>query len=80
MNQLFDIPESKSPKLLWMEKHGVKTHQSDLSEDPWIAWLASNESVDGLPRNMEKCGYGNTKDEAITDLAIKNNLKFWNEE
>lgn len=44
MNTLFDdLPESKSPRLLWMEKHGVKTGNIDGKE--WFAWT---------PKQLEK--------------------------
>jgi hypothetical protein len=82
MNELFDIPVSKSPRLQWIERHGIQTHHAPhMKEDgtPWSAWLPSNQHSSGLPMDPEACGYGMTEDEAMIDLAIKNRMKGWNE-
>jgi len=77
MSELFDIPESKSPRLQWMEKHGIETAKgnferpSDKSRHEWIAW--SNPEI-------QSTGWGNAEDEAITQLALKMGIKLWNEE
>ena len=65
MIELFDIPESKSPRLVWMEKHGVKTsYCNDL-------WQAEH----GIT-----IAFGDSELDALTELAKKLNLKLWNEE
>ena len=81
---LFDIPEQKSPRLLWMEKHGIEIiHRPEFDgeeEDeltgatlyPYMA-IACGEKV-GPP------GFGMAEDCAITDWARKNNVRLWNEE
>ncbi len=50
MKDLFEIPESLSPRLLWLEKHGFLTHFYDGGEDelgdapsPWMALLPLEE-------------------------------------
>lgn len=80
---LFDIPEQKSPRLLWIEKHGVKiahypefdgTQEDDMGETmyPYFAWT-------GTP-SIATSGSGMTADDALTDWARKNHVKLWNEE
>lgn len=71
-DNLFDIPESKSPRLLWMEKHGVWTSKTNFVdfEQPEHAWKAEAAG---------KIGVGPTEDDAIVDLAKIMNLKLWNE-
>lgn len=74
MNDLFEIPESKSPRLLWIEKHMITTRKTGTDSDElgdcqrWIA------------QNPMKIGYGHTEDEALTQLALKLGVKLWNEE
>lgn len=64
------MSESKSPRLLWMEKHGVETGGPDEDDEFWA-----------------KCGdspsqyaYGQTEEQAIIAIAVKNKWKLWNEE
>lgn len=69
MTELFDIQESKSPRLLWMDKHGIYTMKYTLNET-------------GKPWNAEAAGYvcsGETEDDAIFSLAEKLQLRLWNE-
>jgi hypothetical protein len=72
-----------SPRLAWIKKHGVRTHHSRAFEDAeWLPWCAAfgepfeviNEQGDGA------LGFGQTEDEAIIDLAVKFDVKLWNEE
>ena len=73
MTELFDLPETKSPRLCWLEKHGIVTLRG--KSDSWAAWLkAKPTKVD------QTIGYGESEDEAIADLAIKLGLRLWNEE
>jgi hypothetical protein len=76
-----------SPRLAWRKRHGVQTlHNRDFEDDaeylPWISWLASDCSEpDGIPNcDPESCGYGKSEDEAMCDLAVKRNIRLWNEE
>lgn len=67
MNELFTIPESKSPRLLWMELHGIET-----SDDPITpGWMAY-----GI---KEGVGFGSTEEEAIFEYAKNAEIKLWNE-
>lgn len=73
-----------SPRVVWMKKHGVKTHNCpDLAPINWCAWERSNYpngDENGIPNNPELCGYGPTEDDAIADMARLTKLKLWNEE
>lgn len=81
MKDLFDIPESKSPQLKWIEKHGITTHYSaDLCDGehlPWIAWDKANDDGEGTPDNQDACGYGYTENEALLDLLVTRGLEHW---
>ncbi len=71
---LFDVPEQKSPRLLWLERHNIETRQTGTSSDELgdcMRWIAEN------PVGI---GYGETKNEAVTKLALKLGIKFWFEE
>jgi len=80
MTDLFNISESKSPRLLWMEKHGITTMppaDNDQEQD-WLAWRKSDE-IGGMPP-MDKVGEGGTESAAITDLCRLVGIRLWNEE
>ena len=90
MSELFDIPTTKSPRLLWLEKHGFLTHKADhVDEDPWMAIIPMEGHTGsiveimaewcGLYEEMNAIGYGHTESDAINDCAIKMNIKLWNE-
>ena len=70
MTDLFPNTESKSPRLLWMEKHGIYVWcRKPYGIKPFVC--------DG-PGEMY--GEGHTEDEAILDYATANKIKLWNEE
>jgi hypothetical protein len=73
MTELFDIPETKSPRLIWLEKHQIVTLRG--KPDSWAAWVKGKNI-----RPNCSYGYGETEDDAITSLAIKLGLRLWNEE
>lgn len=90
MDSLFAIPETKSPRLLWIEKHGVLTHHAPhCDEDPWMAIIPMDGhkgSVGAIMaewcRLYDECnavGYGKTEADAIVDLACNLNIPLWNE-
>jgi hypothetical protein len=90
MTELFDIPESKSPRLQWIEDMGILTHRAPHMPEPWMAIQPLEEDKGkGIPTIMsESCriyddanlvGYGQTEDEAITNLAKNLGLRLWNE-
>ena len=59
----------KSPRLRWMERHGVTTRCSGTF---WFA--GKGEPIQG------QLGCGKTEDEAITAWAKANGVRLWNEE
>ena len=69
-SDLFTLPETPSPRLAWMRRHGIET-ATDLIE--WIAWqpCAGEPDVEAT---------GPTEDDAICELAKKLGLRLWNEE
>lgn len=69
---LFDLPESKSPRLLWMEEQGIACIKLDLDlpENAWQAMHAETQTIVRGPTDLD----------AIADLARKLNLKLWNEQ
>ena len=73
-----------SPRLAWMKRHEIRTWFSESVEPedgPWIAWLRSNAGdEDGIPRDLDACGYGDTEEGALGDLARRHNFHLWNEE
>lgn len=84
--ELFSVPESKSPKLRWMERHGLRTkHNPDSQhgdEDDfgnelfrWYAW--KYEGKLNPPRNAAG---GDTEDDALAAWAVANGKLLWNEE
>lgn len=74
MTDLFHIPESKSPRLKWMEKYNIKTWFTEGLDYPWCA--ATEEMI---LRCSDKLGTGDTEDEAITNLAKSLGIRLWNE-
>ena len=85
--ELFDVPETKSPKLKWLEQHKIKTEQTqykvgdedEFGEDlfPWYAWTGGANIA---RTSTSKMAGGETEDEAIRNLAIKLHLRTWGEE
>lgn len=72
MSELFDIEESKSPRLAWIEKHQIVTLRG--KPDSWAAWINMRPTID------QTIGYGETEDEAVVSLAVKLGIRLWNEE
>ena len=79
-DELFEIPVVLSPRLAWMQKHGVETHQNGelWGEKPgtWVATLTVGNAL-----GLKACHWATapTENDAIVDLALKLNLKLWNE-
>ncbi len=80
MNDLFEIPKTLSPRLLWIAKHGFYTgklnHTEDEAGDVPAKWVATRQ--DPIFRAIS-VGYGDTEDEALTQLALKLGIRLWNE-
>lgn len=67
MNELFTIPESKSPRLKWMEAHGI-----EVNDDPITTGYMAFGTAEGS-------GFGNTAEEAVLAYAKNIGLPLWNE-
>lgn len=85
MSELFDnLPELKSPRLLWMERHHIETHHAPHCDEigAWSAWSYERDSQGKgcIPEDPEALGYGDTEHDAIADYARKRGWKLWNEE
>lgn len=88
MSELFDIPESKSPRLLWMKRHGVKTRHEPTIAHPngdWVAWTGNyGESLQAAsemsPGGCYLIEWGDTEMDAICNLCTWNGWNLWNEE
>jgi len=65
---LFNIPECKSPRLLWMDRYGITLTETDAGD--FIASMGSGSRL----------GYGATDEEALGDVAWQNELPHWNKE
>jgi|GEM_PF-4411452 len=74
-DMLFDMPEDKSPRLLWMEKHNIKYINTGYS------FIASKRKE--TPDNTSEMGEltkseATTLDFALQELAYKLKIKPWN--
>ena len=80
MTELFDIEESKSPRLNWMDRHRIKVSppgkERSLILHHWNLWMAYQHEGDFIIASA----YGPAEDDAITSLANKLGLRLWNEE
>ena len=72
-NNLFDMLESPSPRLQWMEKHGITT-----APRIWDAYEGNTRWA--AFHYLKNPAYGDSEDEAITQLALKLGIKLHNEE
>jgi len=83
---LFDLPEQKSPRLLWIEKHGIETLHVPYEDESgmdvgWYAWrINDGECLDEVIHYGHEYGFGATEADAITDWSRKNDVRLWNEE
>jgi len=67
-DELFNIPEVKSPRLKWMDKHGVWKFKP---KSPGQQWTATARGLEGR---------GDDEDSAIADLAKQMGELLWNEQ
>jgi hypothetical protein len=71
MNELFEIPESKSPRIKWMERHHLTAaNYTDENNHLRIA----------VYHGMARIANGDTADEALTAAAKSLNIPLWNEQ
>lgn len=84
---LFELPDSPSPRLTWMETHGIETNRAYVETDDWpvecpetgatvLPWIAWKGGANPTPDNSEQ---GMTEIEALDKLARKLNLPLWNQ-
>jgi hypothetical protein len=78
VKELFEISQSPSPRLVWMEKHGLRTYRSHVQKgyQPWSCW--SGDLGEALEK--ETVGHGQSEEDAQADWAKKNGVRLWNEE
>ena len=73
---LFPMPEDKSPRLLWMEKHNIKYL------DTGCSFIASKRIKRDTNHNVKPGGLiqaeATTLDWALQELAYKLKIKPWN--
>ena len=89
MSELFDIPESKSPRLLWMGRHGVKIidngknfepgEECELTGAQLYRYCAHNLEDGAIIFFDHLTGWGHTPDDAVVEFAKKNKIPLWNE-
>lgn len=85
---LFPLPESPSPRLLWIARHGVQVIDNGgdvLVESESRAWREYRWcAYCGEPGRTlfagNEAGFGDTEADAIVDLCRKTGLKTWQEE
>ena len=77
MSELFLIETSESPRLKWLKKHGIATGENVFtpthSDDYRYTYSRRADCAAGY-------GYGNSDEEAVLDLAVKQGWKLWNQE
>jgi len=71
MSELFDIPESKSPRLQWQDYHGITCVETDL-DLPKNRWQTMQSKTKTIVR-------GPTQEDALIAISNKLNIKLWNQ-
>lgn len=87
MNELFTIEESKSPRLRWMETHGIQVADSGIDhEDGDECEITGNQCyrfwafIGGkITKSESMQAGGHTEADAVFALAEKLQLRLWNE-
>ena len=83
MSDLFDIPETLSPRLKWMRENDIDVQECEIhsyffdrlvTRPQWVAWSKKKAT-----KAVARYEFGDTKDDAIVALAKKMNVKLWNE-
>ncbi len=65
-----NLPEVKSPRLLWMEKHGISTFRQANSQGPVFVAMNASKLITTRASNEH---------DALVEMAIKLNIKLWNQ-
>ncbi len=68
MDELFSMPEVKSPRLKWMEQHGISIEHMPDKLDPFVAIV-----------NGKQVAAGTTEEWACWAAAKRLKVKSWNE-
>jgi rRNA maturation endonuclease Nob1 len=84
MNELFDIPESKSPRLKWIEENGILTAKDNMGAWHAVSPREDDDTSRVISLMMQYKGSmrhakGQTEDDAITNLAKAIGLRLWTE-
>ena len=83
MSDLFDIPETLSPRLKWMRENNIDAQECEtngysfdrlVTRPQWVAWSKKKAT-----KAVARYEFGDTEDDAIVALAKKLGLKLWNE-
>ena len=69
MSDLFNMPATLSPRLKWMQAHGITVQRTHYDVDPFRAYVGA-----------QQIGKGETEDAATVAAAKSLNLPLWNEE
>ena len=82
MSELFTIPESKSPRLQWMEKHGIEVSDGGRDYEHGDECAETGQQLYRFMAHgkQEGSGFGVTADDAILDYARTAGFRLWNEE
>lgn len=78
MSELFPVQQvsADSPRLRWLKKWGVQIKDNGQGgEDEGGEWLR----FAAISEKSRAFGQGNTEDEALQDLALKNRWLMWTE-
>lgn len=84
MNTLFPLPESPSPRLLWLKERAITTFFTPAFQGDEEGWTAHVGPLGETLRDCERMKEdgrmrdGYTEDEAITRLAVAQGWKLWN--
>lgn len=80
-----DLPESLSPKLAWLRKHGLVTEffseALEMDEDEFgndvFPWTCHVIKTDGSTYSPREIGGGRTEEEAILNYCQKAGIKHY---
>jgi hypothetical protein len=75
---LLEVPPMESPRLKWLDKHGVKIEHCPKVK-PGDEDEFGNELYPYIAHAFKSWACGATEQEAIKNLAVKNGWKLWNE-
>lgn len=77
-----ELPPVLSPRLKWMQEHGVQTRETPEHHLRWEAWIGEYpETPDEVITASVQCRIiaADSEKEAIAGIAELNGWKLWNE-